>query len=51
VTTQTLTFPIVELTDISGTVNVKLAGGLPGTSFRSGLRSNEVEAVIEGEKK
>ena len=49
-TTQTLAFPIPELTNITGTVNVKLAGGLPGTSLRSGLLSNEVEAVIEDAK-
>jgi hypothetical protein len=50
VTSQTLAFPIAELTNITGTVNVKLAGGLPGTSFRSGLLSNEVEAVLEDAK-
>ena len=47
-TTQTLAFPIAELTSLSGPVNVKLAGGLPGTALRSGLLSNEVEAVLEG---
>lgn len=50
VTTQTLVFPIAELTNVTGPVHVKLAGGLPGTSLRSGLLSNEVEAVIEDTK-
>lgn len=51
VTTKTLSFPIADLTGITGTVYVKLAGGLPGTALRSGLHSNQVEAVIEDETK
>jgi hypothetical protein len=49
-TTQTLRFPIAELNDVSGTVHVKLAGGLPGTGIRGGLLSNEVDVVIGNEK-
>jgi hypothetical protein len=49
-TTQTLRFPVDDLKEASGTLNVKLAGGLPGTALRSGLASNEVEAVILDQK-